>query len=346
MTKILLGLLFMASLSIRAEASEILAPEVPHMGQAMMPGNADTFGAGLQELLENCAERLHPEITDGVSLGCAILSVVLLCSLLTIVAPRTGSIAPMAGATAIAGLMFQQTDSLIGLASDTVREICDYGKLLCPVLTAALAAQGGISASAALYTGTTAFITILAMLVSRWILPLLSVFLAFSVAYCAMGEEILKRFSDGVKHLLQWVLKTLVMVFTTYMSITGAVSGTTDAAAMKVTKVVFSSVIPVVGGILSDASESVLVSIGVMKNAAGIYGILAVLSVLAGAFIRLGIRYLVLKITAGLCCLFAGKNLTGLVEDFSTAMGLLLAAVAAASVLVLVSTVCYLKVMG
>lgn len=80
-----------------------------------------------------------------------------------------------------------------------------------------------------------------------------------------------------VKNVVSWSLKTILTVFTTYMTVTGVVSGTTDAAALKATKVTISSVVPVVGGILSDASEAVLVSAGLMKNAAGIYGILAVL---------------------------------------------------------------------
>ena len=130
------------------------------------------------------------------------------------------------------------------------------------------------------------------------------------------------------------------------MSITGVVSGTTDAAALKATKVTISSVVPVVGSILSDASESVLVSMGILKNAAGVYGILAVLAVAAGPFLSVGVQYLLLKLSAAICGLFGNKEISGMVGDFSTAMGLLLAMVASGCLMVLISTVCFLKGLG
>ena len=235
---------------------------------------------------------------------------------------------------------------MIGYASKAVWEICEYGKLLCPVLTTGLAAQGGITASAALYTGTTAFITLLSMLISKYFIPMVYLFLACSIANGAFGEEIFKRLSDAVKSILHWLLKALLIIFTTYMSITGVVSGVTDAAALKATKLTMSTVVPVVGGILSDASESVMISMGVLKNVAGMYGIFATLSVFMGPFIKVGIQYLLLKISALICGLFASKNISGLVDDFSSAMGLLLAMVATGCVLVLISTVCFMKGIG
>ena len=213
-------------------------------------------------------------------------------------------------------------------------------------MTAALAAQGGVSTSSVLYLGTTAFISFLSMLVSRMMIPMVYLYLLFSVTHCALGEEFLKKLADTVKSTLIWLLKTLIVVFTTYMGITGVVSGTTDAAALKAAKITISSVVPVIGGILSDASESVLVSMGLVKNAAGVYGILAAAAVFLGPFLRLGVRYLLLKVTGALCSLFAEKQITMLVEQFAGAMGLLLAMVATGCIMVLISTVCFMKGMS
>ena len=175
---------------------------------------------------------------------------------------------------------------------------------------------------------------------------MLCVFLAFSMANCAFGEELLKKIADSIKNILHWLLKTLLIIFTTYMSLTGVVSGMTDAAALKAAKLTMSTVIPVVGGILSDASESVLISMGVVKNAAGIYGILATLAVFVGPFLKVGIQYLLLKVSALLCSLFADKKISGLIDDFSAAMGVLLAMIASSCILVLISTVCFMKGIG
>lgn len=346
MIRLLFGILFALSLSIPASASEIQAPEVPKSAMDLMPENTDSFGNALMELLRKGILLIQPELDGALRTCSGILICALLYSILPILSEKLTEPMAMAWSVALGTVMLQRTGTMIGYAADALRQICDYGKLLCPVLTTALAAQGGLTTSAALYTGTIAFITLLSILVSRLLIPLVYIFLLFSVAGSAIGEGFFRNLADGVKHLLTWLLKTLLIVFTTYMSVTGVVSGTTDAAALKTAKVTLSSVVPVVGGILSDASESVLVSMGILKNTAGIYGILAVLALFMGPFVKVGVQYLLLKGSAALCSLFGDKRISSLVGDFSTAMGLLVAMVAAGCVLILISTVCYLKGIG
>lgn len=346
MRKVLLGILLAGMLSLPVSALELTAPQVPGAGQAYMPEQTDAFGAGLLELLQNVVRRIRPELDAAVQSCSGIVFAAMLFSLLPLLSERIKPTAALAGTVTIGAMLLRPMGTMIGYASDTVLEICNYGKLICPVLTAALAAQGGITASGALYTGTTIFITILSMLASRWFVPMIYLYLVFSVGHSALGAEIMKKIGDAIKNILNWLVKTLLVVFTSYMSITGVVSGTTDAAALKATKVTISSVVPVVGGILSDASESVLVSMGILKNAAGVYGILAVLAVAAGPFLSVGVQYLLLKLSAAICGLFGNKGISGMVGDFSTAMGLLLAMVASGCLMVLISTVCYLKGLG
>ena len=149
-----------------------------------------------------------------------------------------------------------------------------------------------------------------------------------------------------IKQIISWSLKTLLTIFTAYLSITGTVSGTTDAAALKATKVTISSFVPVVGSILSDASEAVLVSVGIAKNAAGIYGIFAILSIFLSPFLKLGTHYLMLKATSSICSLFGSKNICNLINDFSTAMGLILAMAGIVCVFLLIATICFMKGAG
>jgi stage III sporulation protein AE len=232
------------------------------------------------------------------------------------------------------------------LGVDTVREISEYGRLLLPVMTASMAAQGGVTTSAALYAGTAFFDALLSGIISSVIVPMLYVFLCLSVASCATGEEILGKLTGIIKWAMTWSLKIILYVFTGYMGITGVISGTTDAAAMKATKLTISGMVPVVGGILSDASESVLVGAGVMKSAVGMYGALALLAICAEPFLRIGIQYLLLKATGVVCEMFGSKQLTALIQNFCAAMGILLAMTGSVCLLLLISTVCFMKGVG
>ena len=94
---------------------------------------------------------------------------------------------------------------------------------------------------------------------------------------------------------------------------------------------------------MSDASEAVLVSAGMVKSAAGVYGLIAIAAIAIGPFLRIGVQYLLLKLTAAVCAVFSGKRISGLVADFSSAMGLLLAMTGAVCLLIMISVVCFMK---
>lgn len=334
------------SLATPASASELTPPEVPEAGAALMPAETDSFADALCEMLQNAVRLIRPDLKEAASVSISVISAVMMVSMLRSFSGGIKSTADLAGSVLIAAVLLLSTNSLIRLGADTVSEITDYGKLLLPVMTSALAAQGQITTSAALYAGSAVFITILSSMISKLLLPMVYLFLALAAAGSATGEEMLKKIRDLVKNAVSWCLKTILTVFTTYISITGIVSGTTDAAALKATKVTISSVVPVVGGILSDASEAVLVSAGVLKNAAGIYGILAVLAIFLDPFLRIGSHYLLLKLTAAVCTVFGSKGITDLINDFAGAMGLLLAMTGAACLLLLIGTVCFMKGVG
>lgn len=346
MIKVLFGILVVLSLSVPVDAVEIVAPEVPESGRKIISQKWESFDDALQELTDSGTELFLSEWKVAAQTSTGVILAAVMCSLLPIITKSVSSAVSIVYAVTLSAMMFRHTGAMITCASEAVREICEYGKLLCPVLATALAAQGGITASAVLYTGTTAFLAVLNMLVIRIIVPMVYLFLLFSVSHCALNDEIMKKLADTIKNFLAWLLKSVLIVFTTYMSITGVVSGTTDFAALKATKVTISSVVPVVGGILSDASESVVASMAVMKNAAGTYGIVAVLAVFLGPFIKIGIQYLLLKVSAAICALFADKSISSLVESFSAAMGLLASMVAACGISVLFSTVCFMKGSG
>jgi len=343
MRKLLLLLALLSFLVMPASALEIKAPEVPEAGAQLMPKDTTSFSDALMELLEKALLTVEPDLAEATQISVSMICIVMVFSLLHSFGGSTQKAAYIAGSLAIASILLNSTNSLIRLGTSTITELSNYGKLLLPVMTAAMASQGGVTTSTVLYTGTAAFDLLLSSLISKILVPAVYFFLALAAANSAIGADILKRLRDFIKWFISWTLKTLLTVFTTYMGITGVVSGTTDAVALKATKFTISSVVPVVGGILSDASEAVLVSAGLVKNAAGIYGILAALAVFLVPFLKIGIQYAVVKFTAALCSLFGTKQLSDLIEDFSTAMGFLLAMTGSACLLLLISTVCFLK---
>lgn len=331
---------------ILTDTIPITAPKVPLSGESLMPKRAETFGEGLWELITQAIATLSPSLAQAAAVCLSLIAVVLLISVAQQIPGCRKQTAELVGSVAISTILLQSTGALVNLGLETIRELSGYGKLLMAVMASALAAQGGVTSSTALYAGTAVFDTVLTSLISKLLLPMAYMYLAMAAAHSALGEQMLKKLCGLIKWACTWILKTLLYVFTGYIGITGVVSGTTDAAALKVAKLTISGMVPVVGGILSDASEAVLVSAGVVRNTAGIYGILALLAVVAGPFLKIGVHYLLLKATGAVSSLFGSKRCTDLISDVSGAMGLVLAMTGSVCLLLLISVVCFLRGVG
>lgn len=70
---------------------------------------------------------------------------------------------------------------------------------------------------------------------------------------------------------------------------------------------------------------------------------LAVIALCLEPFALMGIEYLMLKSTAAVCGVFATKQATELIGEFSSAMGILLAVTGTICLILLISTVCFMK---
>ena len=84
-------------------------------------------------------------------------------------------------------------------------------------------------------------------------------------------------------------------------------------------------------------------SAGITKSAAGVYGLLAVGALAVEPFLKIGAQYLMLKMTAAVCGVFAPKETAGLINNFSSAMGFLLAMTGSVCLMLLISVVCFMK---
>jgi len=346
MRKWIIGLLLLCFLVQPVSAMDFTAPVAPESAQQYMPDERETFAEGLWYIIKSAVFSLRPELKNASVICLSLITVVMLLSILANFSVSSASVIRPITAVAIGILLLERTNSIIKLGAQTVTELSEYGKLLIPVMTAAVAAQGGGTTSAALYTGTVFFNSLLTTVIARIIIPALYIYLCLCIAVCAVEQDTLKRVREFVKWLMTWSLKWILYIFTGYISITGVVSGTVDASALKAAKIGISGAVPVVGSILADATETILVSAGVMKNAAGVYGIFAVLAVCVGPFLQIGVLYGMLKFSGIVCNVFGYKPAGELIKDFSSGMGLVLAMTGTVCILLLISLVCFMKGMG
>ena len=204
MKKFILSIILVIVLTLPVSAMEFEAPAVPDAGSAYMPQQTESFGKDLWYIIKSAIYDIRPEIAQAAGLCLSVIGIVLLASLLSGISKRTQQMTEFTAIICISVLLLQTTDALINLGAETVTQIGEYGKLLMPVMTAAMAAQGGVTSSAALYTGTSIFSTVLTSLIARLLVPLLYVFLCLCIASNAIAENILTKLRDFIKWCITW----------------------------------------------------------------------------------------------------------------------------------------------
>lgn len=346
MKKILMILLAVGMMVLPVQAMEFEPPVVPDSGELYMPDNTESFGQGLVFILRQAIENFLPETAQALGVCLSIVAAMMLVRLADSFPGTSQQVVHLAATVLLGILLLKPSNSMVRLGVQTVSELSQYGKLLIPVLTGALAAQGGVSSSASMYVITVFFVSVLTTLIVKVTVPMIYIYVSLSLLNSAVGDELLVNLRNFMKWLITWSLKIVLYVFTGFLGITGVVSGAADASAVKALKLTVSGMVPVVGGIISDASETILISASVMKGAAGIYGILAIVAVFIGPFLKIGAQYIMLKITGSMCMMLSNKKESDLIKDFSSGMGMVLGMVGAVGLLLLISVVCFMKGMS
>ena len=299
---------------------------------------------GLRSVLDTGSGQVSGVLRKALRSGVLLLAVVLLCGLAEGLHSGVGGgggvdLVSMVGAMAVAAVAVTDAHSLIGMGREALENMESFSKLLLPVVTAAAAASGTPGSAAARQLATMLFSDVLITVITSLLLPLLYLYMAACVAHTAVGNEGLKRVAGTIKWVVTSVLSAILILFVGYLTVSGAIAGTADAAAVKAAKFTMSSMVPVVGGILSDAAETVLASAGILKNAAGVFGMLVVLGMCVVPFLQLGIHYLVYKLTAALSATISGGRVAGLIDQIGGAFGLVLGMTGACALLLLISMV-------
>lgn len=323
------------------EALEFADGRTRHIVQEMESWDAAGFFDGVLEILRTLRPELEIQLRKSVKSAMLLLLIVLLASHSSAVFEGVGGDrfdpTNLAAVLCMSGIALQDLGGLMQTAVKTMSELEAFAKALFPVLAAAMAATGAVSAASIHQVVTVWLCSLLIWFISTFLLPLLTVYIALAAVSAALTGNHLSALGEGIRKAVSRILTVSVSAFTAYLSAAHVISGSTDAMTLRMTRATLSGAIPVVGSILSGTAETVLAGAGLMKNAVGIVGLLGVISLALLPFLSLMLQYLVCRAAAVAAAAADGGRLSAYLAQLGDAFGLLLAMVGAAALLVLIS---------
>ncbi len=312
-------------------------------GQGLDAAGNLSLEDGLRSLVDKAEEQVKQVARSAIRSGVVLLTVVLLCGLAEGAFGGANiqglSAVNIAGTLAVTVVAVGDASSLIGLGGTAINEMEAFSKAILPTMTALTAASGAVTSAAARQVATMLFSDILLTTIRGILLPMAYACIAASAAYAALGNSGLKRLAELIKWACTTFLTAILLLFVGYLTATGAIAGTADAATVKAAKFAVSGAIPVVGGILSDAAETMLAGAGILKGTLGVFGMLVVLGMCLVPFLQIGMHYLAYKLIAALAATVDNGRVTGLIDAIGGVFGLVLGMTGACALLLLISII-------
>ncbi len=300
-----------------------------------------TLQNGVHILLERGKRLLGDTFRDRLRPAALVLATVLLCAVAESVYRGAGNekvpnFIPLVGVLTITALSSGSVETMMTMGQETVEQLHIFAQALLPTLAAAVSASGGLVSAGVRQVATVWLCGVLISLIRTVLLPLVYGYIAVSAAHCMAPRGHLKAIGETMRKGMTWLLSGSLLLFTGYLSLSGAMAQSADGLTLSLTRSAISTAVPVVGGIISEASSSVLAGAALLKNTIGVGGMLGVLSVCLSPFLALGVQYLLFLLAAFFSDML-GTSLSGYIRALGSSFGLVLGMAGTCALVLLIS---------
>ena len=155
------------------------------------------------------------------------------------------------------------------------------------------------------------------------VLPLMSGFLALSIASGVSPIISKTGIADGIKKIALWTMSLTSTVFIGILGIQTAVNSAADTLTVKTAKFIIGSAVPVAGTALSEALTTVTASLGLLKAGIGIWGVIACAAIFLPLLLEIILWRVMLCITAAAADLFSLSEISAILRSVDTVMSVL-----------------------
>jgi len=331
--------------SFGTEALEDAVPsDAKRLIKGISPSSINDFAEGLQSILRGIAEDTVGVFYQNIIFSGRLFLSMIACQLFSVFSGSVGeNAANYAGALSTCGLCLDKLQSMVSTQNGALGQMMDFMIVLNPVMSAACAASGSVSGAGINYALTVFFSDFILKLGNHLIIPAVYAYLALALADSLLRKERLKRLRELLGWATELLLKIVVYAFVGCLSVGGILTGATDSAKLKAAKMTIAGMLPVVGGIVSGAAETVLTGAAVLKTAIGTFGMLVIFATFLLPFLNLSFSWICVRITAALTGPLS-VPLASLLESVFKAMGYLVALMGSSALICILSCCCYIKV--
>lgn len=228
---------------------------------------------------------------------------------------------------------------------ELLNNIVSFQMTFVPVYALLITAQRQPVTASGYTAALFALCQILMVVLGKILLPLLSVYLAFSLVSAVSEGDNLKGIATMVRSATIFLLSTLTTVFVAFLTLQGFLGSATDNIGVRTVKLMMGSFIPVVGGAISEAYGTIQGCLGLLKTSVGIYGMLGAALIFLPTLLELVVWNLGLSLCASFGDMLQLPHVSGLIRSVGNVLKILISVMVCCILLFLIST-CVMLLVG
>ncbi len=194
---------------------------------------------------------------------------------------------------------------------------------LIPVLAAIITAGGKPTLALTYNSLSFAAAQVVSALGNQVIRPVIQVLMSLSVISSVSQSADITKIVDFAKKTVVFIMSLFATVFVTMLSLKGMLAASADTVAVRGIRFLIGNMIPVVGGAVSDAYQSIVGTLGLVKNTVGVFALAAVAVINLPVIAECVMWTFSLNILALIGDIFSQSSLCGLFRAVSSAVVLL-----------------------
>jgi len=237
----------------------------------------------------------------------------------------------------IASLVIKSFFIAINIGAEAIEMMVTFMQLLTPIVLTLILAMGGITTAAFFHPILLGGIGLIGTVVKSVVLPLLIFSAVLSVVSNLSTKIQISKLANLFKQSAIALLGFILTIFVGIISIQGIAAASVDGIGLRTTKFAIERFIPIVGGFLSDAMDTVIGCTLVLKNGIGALGFLVIFLICLLPVIKILSLVVIYRFCIAVIEPIAEKQLIDFLTQMSNTLLVLFAAVVAVAIMFFVT---------
>lgn len=311
--------------------------------------DAITGRIGNTNLFNNLLNLIGRETKTAISNIGIILIIIIVHSILVAISENLGNknvsqIAYFVEYIVIITLVLNNFSDIINMVKNSIIDLVGFSNSLIPLMITLMLTTGSIVSAGFIKPVLLILINFIGNFITNFILPLVIIGTTLAIVSKISNKVRIDKLAKFMKSAGVWILGIIMTLFVTVLSLEGSITETVDGVTAKTTKAAVSTVIPVVGKILGDATDAVIGCAGILKNAVGFLGIFIIIGICIAPIIKLALLSFTYYIASCICQPIADEKVIGLLDSIGDTFKILLAIIFCVSVMLIIGLTIVMKV--